>query len=339
MKMRAVVKDKAGPGFSWQEVERPRAGSHRVIVQVKAVGICGSDIPIFDGIRPVPPNLIPGHEFAGVITEVGHNVREWQVGDRVAVSLVKGCRRCHYCRIGEESLCEELTEIGIHINGAYAEYVSVPVSCLHRLPEGMSFEEGAAVDPIASAYRGVRKAAIRPEDVVAIFGPGPIGLYALQTTLAHGPRLTIMVGRSKERLEVARLLGADHTISSKEEDPAQAIARYTEGQMADVVIEATGNPHVLQKVVESAGKGARVILIGIFHEMTGFEPSQIVRKELNVQGSFCYNWDDFAASLRLLARGRVTTRHVITHILPLTKIDEALNLIKARQAIKVILKP
>ena len=285
--MKAIVKEGPGPGFVLREVPKPQAEAGAVIVQVKAVGICGTDIPIFEGIRPVPYPLIPGHEFAGIITELGPDVEGWQVGDQVSIGLVKGCARCRFCRIGDEPLCDELTEIGIDVNGAYAEYVSVPVNCLHRLPQGMPFEVGASVDPLASAYRGVRKVAVSPEDTVVIFGSGPIGLYALQSVMARGARMTIVVGRSRgRRLEVARLLGADHVLSSIEEDPGAAIARYTDGQMASVVIEATGNAQVLPAVISAAAKGAKVALLGIFHQPATFEVRQIVRRELQILGSF-----------------------------------------------------
>lgn len=338
--MKAIVKEKPGPGFVLRdEVPIPKAGSHRAVVQVKAVGICGTDIPIFDGIRPVPTPLIPGHEFAGVIAEIGPNVRDWQVGDRVAASLLHVCTRCEYCRLGEEPLCDNLREIGIDVDGAYAEYVSVPARSLHRLPEGMTFEQGAAVDPIASAYRAVRKANIQPEDTVVIMGPGPIGLYALQCVLARSPRLTIMVGRSEERLAVAANLGADAVISLEEEDPVAIVSRLTNGRMAQVVLEATGNAAAVPIAVALAAKGGRVGLLGIFHEAAQVDVRQVVRRELRVFGSFCYSWDDFEASLRLLSRGKVNIAPVVTHIMPLEEIGHALELIRRRQAIKVILKP
>jgi L-iditol 2-dehydrogenase len=338
--LKAIVKEGPGPGFVLREVPKPQAVAGTVIVQVKAVGICGTDIPIFEGVRPVPYPLIPGHEFAGVITELGPDVEGWQTGDRVSIDLVKGCAHCRFCRIGDESLCDELTEIGIDVNGAYAEYVAVPVSCLHCLPQEMPFEVGASVDPLASAYRGVRKVAVSSEDIVVVFGSGPIGLYALQSSIARGARMTIVVDKIRgRRLEVASLLGADHALCSAEEDPGTAIAHYTDGQMASVVIEATGSAQVLPAVIGAAAKGARIALLGIFHQPATFEVRQIVRRELQIMGSFCYSWDDFEESLRLLADGKVTTGYMITHVLPLEKMEQALALMRAGEAIKVILKP
>jgi len=339
--MLAVVKEGPGPGFAWKEVPRPEIRAGEALVRVKAVGICGTDIPIFDGIRAVPPGLIPGHEFAGVIVEVGSGVQGWSVGDRVAVGLVKGCGRCYYCRIGDEPMCENILELGIHVNGAYTEYTAVPETCLHRLPDNLSFEEGAAIDPIASAYRGVRKIAVDVEDTVVIFGPGAIGLYALQTVKARGAHTIIVIGQSEDRprLQAAKELGADHVFTTQDGDVAELVAQVTSGRMASAVIEATGSAAVAPTVLSCAAKGARVLLLGIFHAEVALNPAIIVRRELQVVGSFCYSWEDFEESLLLLARNKIGTRQVVTHVLPLEQLEQALQLLRERQAVKVILRP
>jgi len=339
--MMAVVKDKPGPGFAWKEVPCPDIGAGQVLVQVKAVGICGTDIPIFDGVRAVPEGLIPGHEFAGVIAQVGQGVEGWAVGDRVAVGLVKGCGRCYYCKIGQESMCEDILELGIHIHGAFTTFTAVPHSCLHRLPDNLSFEEGAAVDPIASAYRGVRKVAVDVEDSVVIFGPGAIGLYALQTVKARGAHQVMVVGLPEDgpRLEVAEQLGADHVFTTQDGGVQDRVAQITGGRMASVVIEATGNPAVMPTVLNCAARQARVLVIGISHAEATFNPVIIVRRELQVIGSFCYSWEDFQESLWLLARGKISTQKMVTHIMALEQMGQALELLHERKALKVILRP
>ena len=337
--MKAVVKERPGPGFVIKEVPRPEATSGTVVVRVKAVGICGTDIPIFEGVRPVPYPLIPGHEMAGVIEEVGPGVTGWQVGDRVVVGLIIGCGMCPYCHRGEESLCLNITELGIHVDGGFAEYVRAPVSTLHRLPDEMDFVQGATADPLASSYRGLRRTTINPEDRVVIFGPGPIGLYALQAVRIHNPAALIVVGRSPQRLEVARRLGATHTISQQDGEAGVVVSRVTDGRMASVVIEATGNPEVFSSIIEVAAPGAQIVLLGVFHHRAHFDPAPLVRRELQVHGSFCYNWSDLEASIELIRRGLVCPDEVVTHVLPLTAMSEALDLIKRREAIKVILEP
>jgi L-iditol 2-dehydrogenase len=339
--MLAVVKEGPGPGFALREVPKPEPKPGWVRVRVRAVGICGTDIPIFEGIRRVPYPLIPGHEFAGEIDAVGPGVHGWREGDRVAVGLVIGCEKCPACRRGEESQCEQITEIGIHIDGAFAEYVLAPAKVLHALPAHMSFADGASVDPLASSYRGIRRLRLQPSDDVAIFGLGPIGLYALQAVRAHGVRRVIAITlRRGLRADLARALGADALIASEEvHDLVEAVRAANEGRLPSVVIEAAGKPAVIADVTRVAATGARVLLLGIFHQPATFEPAQIIRKELAILGSFCYNWDDFAASLDLIARGLVRTAPVITHRLPLNQMAEALAAIHRREAVKVILEP
>lgn len=339
--MLAVVKEGPGPGFALRDLPIPEPPPGWVRVRVRAAGICGTDIPIFEGVRRVPYPLVPGHEFAGEIDALGAGVQGWQVGERVAVGLVIGCETCPACRRGEENLCPHITEIGIHINGAFAEYVLAPEKTLHRLPDHLSFADGASVDPVASSYRGIRRLNLQPRDTVAIFGLGPIGLYALQAVRAHGVQRVIAVTpRWGLRAEIALRVGADCVIeSARVEDVAAAVRDANSGAPPSVVIEATGKPEVFHDVFRVAASGARVLLLGIFHEHASFDPAQIIRKELRVEGSFCYTWDDFEASLDLIARGLVRTAPVITHTLPLSRMAEALDLIHRREAVKVILEP
>ncbi len=339
--MLAVVKESPSPGFVLRDVPVPELKPGHVRVRVRAVGICGTDIPIFEGVRRVPYPLIPGHEFAGEIDAVSDDVRGWQPGDRVAVGLVIGCGECPACRAGEESRCPRITEIGIHINGAFAEYVLAPVSTLHRLPDHLSFADGASVDPLASSYRGIRRLNPLPEDSVVIFGLGPIGLYALQAVRAHGVRRVIAVTpRPSLRAQIACMLGADALITLDAcDDLPTAIQAHNDGALPSLVIEATGKPAVFNDVLRVAATGARVLLLGIFHQPAAFDPALIIRKELRVEGSFCYNWSDFEASLNLIARGLVRTAPVITHRLPLSDMARALDLIHQREAVKVILEP
>jgi len=339
--MLAVVKEGPGPGFALREVPKPELRPGWVRIRVRAVGICGTDIPIFEGLRKVPYPLIPGHEFAGEIEAIGEGVEGRRVGDRVAVGLVIGCGECPACRRGEESLCERITEIGIHIDGAFAEYVLAPARALHALPAHLSFADGASVDPLASSYRGIRRLNLEPRDDVVIFGLGPIGLYALQAVRAHSARHVVAVTpRPGLRSQMARALGADALIISEGcHDLAAAVQSANHGRPPSVVIEATGKPEAVGQALQVAGMGGQVLLLGIFHQQAACDPAQIIRKELRIFGSFCYNWDDFQASLDLIARGLVRAAPLITHRLPLARIGDALSLILKREAVKVILEP
>ncbi len=337
--MRAVVKEAAGPGFGLRDVPVPMPGPQAVLVQVKAVGICGSDMPVFDGTRQIPLPRIPGHEFAGVIAAVGAGVSHWQVGDRVCAGLVIGCGDCHLCRAGEESLCPHLQNIGFQVDGAYAEFVVVPTRNLHRLPEGTSYEQGAQVDPVATPWRAAKKAGINSDDTVLIFGPGPVGLYMLQVAKAEGARTVIVVGRSERRLSLASRLGADEVIDSSTQDVVERVARLTNGRMASVVVEAAGNAATVPLLIETAAKRARIIVLGLIFQPATLNVEQLLRKEVTVTGAICYNWTDYEGSLALIQTGKVVVEPLITHRLPLAEIGRGLELIRAREAVKVILTP
>lgn len=339
--MLAIVKDKKGPGFAIKEVEIPKPKDDEVLIKVKAVGICGTDIPIFKGIREVPIPLIPGHEFAGDIVEAGSKVRNFKVGDRVTPSIVISCGNCYYCRKGLETLCDNIIETGIHVNGAFAEYVTVPEKVLHRLPENMTYEQGASIDPIASAYHPVKKASIGSEDTVVVFGPGPIGLYAIQIAKAEGAKKVISVGvkGDEDRLALAKELGADFTINLGEEDLLESVCKLTEGRMADIVVEATGHPNVFEMALSSVRKHGTVIMIGIFHAPATANIAQIVRREIQIKGSICYTWTDYKECIDLVESGKVKVEPMISHTFDLKDMDKALEVIDQRKAIKIIMHP
>jgi 2-desacetyl-2-hydroxyethyl bacteriochlorophyllide A dehydrogenase len=310
-----------------------------VLVRVEAVGICGSDVVRFDGHVPTVLPLILGHEFAGTIVDVHPSVEGWSEGDRVAVSLLWSCGRCLYCRNGREPLCTGLKEIGIHVDGAFAEFVAVPETSLHRLPDALSFEEGASVDPVASAYRGVVKAGVATAEVL-IAGPGPIGLYALQIAKAMGARRVVVSGTKARRLELAERLGADATIDVSVESLRGGLRRFLTDGQAGVIIEATGQASVLPDLLDICSPGGRIVLLGVFYTpVTLPEPETIVRRELEVVGSLAYTQNEFRASLRLVADRHVQVLPLITHRLGLEQMDDALGLLKRREAVKVMLFP
>lgn len=339
--MLAVVKDREGPGFTLKEVDVPSPRDDQVLVRVKAAGVCGTDIPILDGIRQVPLPLIPGHEFAGVIEMTGSKVSDFKAGDRVSAGLVIGCGECPYCMQGMECLCDSISETGIHVDGAFAEYVAVPAKTLHLLPEGMTYEHGASIDPVASAYRAVKKASLNDQEVAVVFGPGPIGLYAIQIARVEGARTVINVGvkGDERRLEIARRLGADYVILVEDQDPVEAVREITGGRMADVVIEATGRPEVFDTLVQVVRKNGRIVLAGIFHDAAAVSLGPVVRKEIAVYGSICYTWRDFHESMDLVHAGRVRVDPVVTHRLPLPELGRAVDLIRRKVAVKVMLVP
>lgn len=337
--MLAIVKENEGIEYKIKDVEIPIINDNEVLIKVKTVGICGTDVPILKGLRKVNYPLIPGHEFAGDIVEVGKNVKNYKVGDRVSPAIVIGCGDCDYCRMGIETLCDNIIETGIHVDGAFAEYVKVPEKVLHKIPENMDYEIGASIDPIASAYRPIKKAQITSKDTVLVFGPGPIGLYTVQLAKAEGAKSVIIVGvdGDEERLELAKTLGADFSINISKEDLIEKVSLYTNGQMADVVMEVTGNEKVFELCIDTVKKSGKILLVGINHKPTVSNIEKIVRKEIKLEGSICYTWLDYRECINLVEAGKISVKPLISHIFKLEEIDKAMIEIDQKNTIKVML--
>lgn len=337
--MLAVVKDKKGPGFSLKEVEMPKPKDDEVLIRVRAVGICGTDVSIFKGNKDVVTPIIPGHEFSGDIVEVGNKVKRFKVGDRVTAAIVISCGNCYYCKKGLETLCDNIVETGIHVNGAFAEYVTVNEKVLYKLPDSMTYEQGASIDPIASAYHSIKKVSIGSEDTVVVFGPGPIGMYILQIAKVEGAKKVICVGlkRNEKRLDLARQLGADYIFNFDE--TLEDIKNINNDEMADVVFVATGAPQAFNAALNCVRKHGKVILVGMFHELVTANIVDIVRREIQVKGSMCYSGIDFKECIDLVESKRIKVEPLITHTFRLEEIDRALKLIDRGNTMKVLLYP
>lgn len=334
--MLAVVKEGPGPGFALKDVPVPEPPHGWVRVRVRAAGICGSDLPIFDGVRPVRVPLIPGHEVTGEVDQAGDGVSGYQPGDRVAVDLVVACETCASCAAGQPELCERLVELGFDADGGFAEFMVAPARNLHRIPPGLSFEEATAADPLASVFHGLAAAGISRDDIVAVFGVGAIGLYAVQVARLSGPRRVVALGRRDDALALAREVGADDVVRLGSGSPAEAVRDLTGGG-AGVVVEATGAAPLLTDAFEAAARGGRVVLLGVYHGAAPVVAGPIVRKELRVLGRLCYTWGEYEHCLGLLAQGAI--RPLISHRVALAEMSRALDLINQRRAIKVVVNP
>lgn len=334
--MLAVVKERPGPGFALREVPIPDPRPGWVRVRVRAAGICGTDLPIFDGTRSVRLPLIPGHEVAGQVDRVGDGATGFTVGERVAVSMVVACGHCRYCTADAPELCDSLVELGIHTDGGFAEYMAAPARNLHRVPDGLSFEDATAADPLACAFHGVQAARVGSDDIVAVFGTGTIALYAVQVARLAGARQVIVVGRRAERLAAAAQAGADATVDFRTGDPIAAVRRAVPGGPS-VVVEATGANELLPLAIEAASRAGRVLLLGIYRGQAHLAAEPIVRKELRLLGRLCYTIDEYRHCLELIATGRV--RPVQSLQLALSRMSEALEMLRERRAGKVIVQP
>lgn len=339
--MLAVVKEHAGAGFAVKDVPYPVLREDDVIVRVRSVGICGTDGPILAGTREVPRPLIPGHEFAGDVVEAGARVKNLKPGDRVTPCIVIGCGDCDMCIEGKEVLCDNLVETGIHVDGAFAEYVRVPAKVCRKMKDSTTYDQGASVDPIASAYRTVKASSITSKDVCVVYGPGPIGLYAVQLIRLRGAKKIICIGTDvdQERLKLAGELGADVTINASVEDPVERVREITGGRMADYVQDCVGLPGIPAAAMSMLKKGGTYAVTGLYHSLPKVDLGKVVRSEIKIYGTICYTRQEFEECLDFVEAGRVKVEPLITHHYPLKEMEEAFAVMQSKQCMKIIMHP
>ena len=351
--MKALMKLAPGPGhMELRDVPVPEIGEDDLLIEVKAVGICGSDIRMrnLGNSENLRAPVVLGHEFAGVIVKTGKNVKDFQVGERV-VSDNTGdlCGLCDQCARGNYMMCVNRKGMGTALDGGYARYVkvlghllSVNPHTLFRIPDNISFEEASLMDPICNAYKAVvEESDLMPGQDVIIFGMGPIGLLAVQIAHVMGAANIIAVNRSNNalRFEIARKFGATHTICSKEQDVVEQVKEITRGEMVPVIIDCAGKNDVLEKALHLLQKGGEFVRVGYDKEPFQQSLDLYVNKGIRIQGHFAYDYVSWRNCLKLLSMGKLDVKPIITHRLPLSQWEEGFALVESRKGIKVILVP
>lgn len=339
--MRALVYE--GP---WQmplrEIEHPTPEPFEVVVDVKAVGICGSDVHGYTGSTGRRfPGIAMGHEFSGTISAIGANVREYQIGEDVIVDPILTCGTCVMCRAGRTNVCLSRTMIGMQQHGAYAEAVRVPQRQLHRKPAGLSWEHAALIEPLSVALHAVNQTPFLVGESVAIIGTGPIGLLALLIARLKGAGTIIVTDRSTHRLALASALGADIVVNVAEHDPIAAVQAATGGYGADAAIEAVGISPTVQQALAVTRIGGNITWIGNSAPEVTLNMQHVVTREIGIRGVYAFSSAEFEQSIRLLASGRLNVAPLIERIAPLADGPQFIHdLAKGTlDAVKVVLTP
>ena len=326
-----------------EDVPDPDPGPRDVVLDVKACGICGSDLHTYAEGLLASPGQVMGHEFAGEVVSVGAAVSGIAVGDRVTALPIQPCGACRRCREGSRHLCEVWTQrsIGYGLPGGFAERLRIPDAVLddnvHRLPDALSFEDGALVEPLAVAVHAVGRAAPAPDDVALVLGLGTIGLQVAQVLLARGVGRVVGADLSPLRRSVASSLGV--TVVSGAELAAE-VAETLGDREVDVVFEATGAPPLVQGAVELVRTGGTVVVIALYGARAEIDPTLMVQKELTVRGSAIYTPAEFHEAIELLASGRARSQPLITQRHDLEELGEAFEVqLDKDAAIKVMVSP
>jgi len=286
-----------------------------------------------------------GHEFSGVIAELGEGVEDWQVGDRVVCEPHSlACGKCWLCRTGSPQICPHKRSPGWGIDGAFARYLVMPAHLLHRLPDSVSFEAGALVEPTANTVHDVlERARVEPEDIVVVMGPGPIGLLSAQVARAGGAREVVIVGTPADaqlRLPVAEKVGIDHVVNLAETDVQELVMDLTHGRGADLVVDCSGAEPAINSCVALVRKQGRFCVIG----MTGKENVHVtwdaaIFKGITVYFNISTSYTSWDRAISMIEKGKVDVQSLITHREPLEHWEQVFDALEAQQGIKALLIP
>lgn len=329
-----------------RDVPRPEPRDSEVLIQVKACGICGSDVHGYDGSsgRRIPP-LIMGHEAAGVVVEVGHAVRRFKAGDRVTFDSTVSCGHCSYCRIGQVNLCDHRQVLGVSCgdyrrDGAFAEYVTVPEHIVYKLPDSFAYEKAALIEAVSVAVHAAKITEIVPGSSAVVIGAGMIGLLAVQAFKHYGCTTVIAVDLEPGRLEMAKALGADNVLLAIDPHLTEEIEKLTGGRGVDIAVEAVGTQMTVAIAIDAVRRGGTVTLIGNLASRVEIPLQTVVTRQLLLRGS-CASAGEYGECIDLMANGAIRVEPLISAVAPLHEGADWFNRLYNKEAglMKVILQP
>jgi len=332
-----------------EDVNIPQIGSEEILVKVKVALTCGTDVKMYKRGHPkVIPPITMGHEFSGTVEETGQKVaNKFRIGDRVAVANSAPCNNCFFCKTGKPNLCEHLLEtlIGFSVDGAYAEYIRVPAPIVRQntyvMPENISFEEAALLEPLACAINGIDAASIGLGDTVLILGSGPIGLIHLQLAKLKGASKVIVTDLQAERLKIAGKLGADVVIDASKEDQLSRVKEITGGLGADKVIEAVGLPQTWELAFQMTRKAGTTLFFGGCPSgaKVSLDTERIHYEDLTIKGIFHHTPVSVLKAFKLISSGRFIGKPLITEEMSLSELENALTKMGRGECVKIAIKP
>lgn len=344
--MKAIVKTEKQEGFEYQEAPVPQIGPHEVLVKVDSATICGSDVLFYHwflGIRHLvsSPPFIPGHECGATVEEVGANVRNLEIGDRVAVETHLPCGDCFQCRTGEQHICCNMSLFGHHFDGCFAEFAAVPEPIAFKIRDDIDLSSAPLLEPMGVALRAVEEACVGG-NTVAVLGAGPIGLFAMYLARRLGALSTVVVDANEYRLQRAKDLGADFVFDSRNCDLKDEILARTGGVGLGAIIEATGSAELLSGCFQYLRKGGTVVLVGNPKQpVTINNPIEnLVQKEVSIKGIHGRRiFDTWEKTQGFLLEESFPLDLFVTHTFPMSQFEQAFQLVDTGNCLKVRLTP
>jgi len=313
----------------FQDVDKPRPGPGQVLVQVRRIGVCGSDIHAYYGKHPyIRCPIVQGHEFAGRITEVGPDVRNLGAGDDVTAMPQLVCGQCYPCRHGNYHICNSLKVIGCQAEGAAQEFLAVDQDLVVKLPAGMDYDSGAMVEPVAVGAHAVGRLGSVEGKKVLVLGAGPIGNLTAQAVRGLGAAAVAISDLSDFRLEVARACGIPHAVNPAKRDLASSVREAFGPDGADAILECVGVEETVGQAISLARKGTDIVIVGVFGEKPRVDIGLVQDKELRLIGTLMYKAGDYRTAIDLVQSGRVVLKPLLTGHFPFEQYPDAYRFIE-----------
>jgi len=333
--MKAALFKELGKPLVIEEVPRPEVKEKEVLMKVKASAICVSDMYSIKGERPLQLPHIMGHEAAGVVAEVGSNVKKFKPGDRILGNAIITCNECYYCQNDLEQVCENHRIIGTDsgTQGAFAEYYKLPEENMYLLPDEIPFDQATVItSPLASAYHGIRIADIQKEDTVVVYGGGAIGYHGMLAAMVYESVRVFVIDTADEKLELAKKAGAAEVINPLKEDPIKIVYELTHGKGAEVAIEAVGLNKTINQAILSVRKAGRVVLMGAPWEKVCLEfenyRKDFLFKEIKISSSITNRKDEMPQLIELVRTKKIDLSRSVSLRLRFEKVNEGLEIVK-----------
>ncbi|HHT24443.1 MAG TPA: alcohol dehydrogenase catalytic domain-containing protein [Clostridiaceae bacterium] len=325
-----------------REVPEPSlTDDHSVKIKVHSAGICGTDVKILNGEHWCNAPVILGHEFSGVVTDIGDKVINVKIGDRVVAETGKQiCGNCFYCNTNKSLMCDQRLSIGYGVDGAFAEYLVMRDTIVHKIPENISLEEAALCEPTANAVHACcDRTSVKPGDFVVVIGPGPIGLLCAQVAKALGAQVIIVgIDQDTSRLELAKRIGIDG-VNSQKQDLPELVKTLSEGKGCDIVIEASGAKSVVSTAMDIVRKGGTIVQVGLIDGKPEFDYSWLALREITITGSFGHNWICWERALKLMSLNRINIKDMISDQFSLADWEKAFEIASSSRGMKVLFHP
>jgi len=297
----------------FEEVSMPEVKADEVLVKIMNIGVCGSDIHVYHGEHPFTSYPVTqGHEVSGEIVELGSDVKEFYVGQKVTIEPQVYCGKCHPCRHGKYNLCEELKVMGFQTTGTASEYFAVAASKVTPIPEEMSFKEGAMIEPLAVAVHGVKQVGDVTGMNIVVIGAGPIGNLVAQTAKGMGAAKVMITDISDLRLEKAKECGIDVCVNTRNKDFGEAMLEAFGPDKADVIYDCAGNNITMGQAIKHARKGSIIVLVAVFAGMATIDLAVANDHELDIKSTMMYRHEDYVDGIRLVNEGKVQLRPLIS---------------------------